>query len=41
MVKTGKATVYERFLNIKNPIDLSGADISKASKILDKTGIDI
>jgi hypothetical protein len=37
----GIPTVYERYLNIKNPLDLSGKNVKKASKILDKLGIDL
>jgi hypothetical protein len=39
--KTGEPIVYERYLNIKNPLDLTGKNIREASKILDKAGIDL
>ena len=35
--QTGKPVVYERFLNIKNPADLT--DVKKADAILEKLGI--
>ena len=37
----GKATIYERYLDIKNPLDLTGNDIKKTSEILEKSGIDL
>jgi RNA binding exosome subunit len=39
--KVGDPTVYERYLNIKNPIDLTGKNIKQASQLLDKAKIDL